>query len=122
MGLYYENVNANKWDFLNEVKEIGDVYSFFYFDGMEIGDKLIINIEKAKDKPNGIYAFGTIISNPRVEENAESHFCGKKSVDVRIEKLSKDKPILNFHYFKNIGKARKVSEELTEKIMDSLGF
>lgn len=122
MGLYYENVNANKWDFLNEIKEVGDVYSFFYFDGMEIGDKLILHIEKVKDKPNGIYVLGTIISNLRIETNPKSHCYGRKVIDVRIDKFSKDKPLLDFEYTKNIRKARKVSEELTKKIMDSLGF
>lgn len=69
---------------------------------MEIGDKVIPHISKSEhNEINGIYAWGTIISKPRIEKNIENYCYGKKTVDVKIEQFSYGKPLLDFEKYKN---------------------
>ena len=97
MRLFYEVVNVENWDFFKKIKSVGDVDNFFYVNGMNIGDKVIIHVARSENNNiNGVYAWGTIIGNPKIEKNKENYCYGKKAVDVRIEKFSHDKPLLNF--------------------------
>ena len=127
MRLFYEVVNVENWDFFKKIKSVGDVDNFFYVNGMNIGDKVIIHVARSENNNiNGVYAWGTIIGNPKIEKNKENYCYSKKAVDVRIEKFSHDKPLLNFEeckkYINNFRSTHEISEESAEKIISLLGI
>ena len=96
MNYFFEPVNVNQWNIFNEVKEIGHIETFLATKQMAKKDKMILYVGKQnKDIANGVYAIGTIVSEPYVLRNSPKEYCNNKlSVDVRIDRISYDIPFI----------------------------
>lgn len=95
--LYYISVNIENWDYFKNVDKVGYVNNFFYVNGMNKGDKAIFHISKNENKGvHGVYAWGTIVGDPKVVTDEGNYCKGRKAIDIRFDRISKDKPLMAF--------------------------
>lgn len=96
MRFYIEPVNLKQWNMFNNVKGPGHVEHFLATRDMELGDIVILHVGKQDPAhESGVYAYGTVIYGPYILENSPSEYCNlKRTVDVRIDRIDYDKPII----------------------------
>lgn len=123
--LYYISVNIDNWDYFDKVDKVGYVNNFFYVNGMKKGDKAIFHISKNEEKGvHGVYAWGTIVGEPKVVDDKNNYCYGKKAIDIRFDKFSKDKPLMTFdelsEYVNNFFGNKIISQEYQYEIVKKL--
>lgn len=95
-GIYFEPVNINQWNMFEKVAGAGHVEPFLATNSMKIGDLVLLHVgSQSANYESGIYAYGTVISEPYILENSPSDYCNNKNtVDVRIDYISYSNPII----------------------------
>ena len=80
-----------------------------------------------KNYQSGVYAYGTVVYGPYILEDSPTEYCnGKRTVDVRIDKISNDMPMITHEQCKRYtGQYRSVHrifESFDEAIKRDLGI
>lgn len=96
MRVYLEPVNLRQWNLFENVKGSGHVEPFLATRDMQLGDIVMLHVGKQNPAhESGIYAYGTVIYGPYILENRPSEYCNNKlTVDVRIDRIEYEKPII----------------------------
>ena len=97
MNVFFEPIDLNQWNLFEEVSCKGHVEPFLATKKMSCGDLLLLHIGMQNpDYESGVYAYGTIVKDPYVLEGRPLDYCnGKLSVDVRIDDIRYDAPIID---------------------------
>lgn len=121
---YYEPVNLNNWNMFEEVRSIGHIESFVATKSMKIGDLVLLYVGKQNKKyESGVYAIGTIVTEPYIKKNSPNEYCNNKiTVDIRIDKINHSEPYLTYNeckkfinQFRSVHKINKNNYSLIEK-------
>lgn len=101
---YFEPVNLKQWNIFKNVKKIGHIEPFIATKSMKIGDIMVFYVGgQDKSVGSGIYAVGVIISMPYILRNSPQDYCNNKNtVNVKITRISYDKPIIDKYMSKKI--------------------
>lgn len=123
--LYYITVKLDNWDYFKEVDKEGYINNFFFVNGMNKGDKAIFHISKdAARGVHGVYAWGTIVGDPEIVTDKSNYCYGKKAIDIRFDKISKDIPLITHEdctrYINIFMNNHKVSDKAQYEIVDLL--
>lgn len=99
MKIYFEPVNVNQWNLFEKVGGVGHIEPFLATKSMKMGDCVLLHVgAQNKQYESGIYAYGTIVREPYILENSPEDYCnGKNTVDVRIDCINFDEPIISHH-------------------------
>lgn len=117
MNYYFEPVNLKQWNMFEKVKSAGHVETFLATKIMSLGDKMLLYVGKQVPHVGpGIYAVGEIISAPYILRNSPTDYCNNKtSVDVRIDSIQYENPIvpgeLCKKIFRQFRSVHKISDE-----------
>lgn len=126
MNMFYEPINLKQWNMFDKVKKIGHIEPFLATKAMRIGDIVFLHVGKQDKKfESGIYAYGVIVKGPYILEDSPKDYCNnKKTVDVKIEKISYSKPYMThdickkyIHQFRTVHKIEQEFYEEFEKII-----
>lgn len=104
MNCFFEPINVNHWNMFDKVKHVGHIETFLATRDMHVGDTMVLHVGKQIKKiQSGIYAVGTIISEPYILKNHPDDYCNDKdSVDVKIFRINYNEPIVNEEECKRI--------------------
>lgn len=96
MNHYFEPVNLLQWNMFQKVQAPGHIETFLATKSMALGDILTLYVGKQDPRVEaGIYALGEIIRGPYLLEDSPDDYCNNKnSVDVRIDRIQYEKPIV----------------------------
>lgn len=128
MAIYIEPVNLRQWNLFDNVEGPGHVEHFLATRDMQIGDIVILHVGlQSKDYQSGVYAYGTVVYGPYILENSPAEYCNnKRTVDVRIDKITYDKPMITHEQCKKYtGQYRsvhRICESFDEAIKRDLGI
>ena len=116
MNYFFEPVNINQWNIFNKVKRIGHIETFLATKKMQKNDKMILYVGKQnKDVSSGVYAIGTIVSEPYILRNSPEDYCNNKlSVDARIDSISYNVPFIDGEQCNQIFKQFRTVHEIKE--------
>jgi len=117
MKYFLEPINLSEWFIFNEVCNFHFQESFLATKEMEIGDMLFLYVtNEDKEIPSGIYGNGIIISQPCL-------IYGERRVDVIINYIRFDNPILNFDvcikYIKQFRSVHRIDDEIVNELLNT---
>ncbi len=97
MNIFFEPVNVNQWNIFEKVKMPDHIEPFLATKSMSYGDLVLFHVgSQNKRYDSGIYAYGTIIREPYILKNSPEDYCNNKNtVDVRIERMVQETPIIS---------------------------
>lgn len=98
MKYFYIPINLEKWNLFVEIKNIGQIDSFPATKRMKLNDKVIFYVGKNGSPSHiesGVYAWGEIVKEPYMCKEDDDYNYHKLWVDVRVEYISYEKPIIN---------------------------
>lgn len=121
MNYFFEPVNLKQWDMFQKVKDINHVETFLATKEMKMGDIVLLHVGKQERKrESGVYAWGTIIKAPYILKNCPTDYCNNKNaVDVKIEYISWDAPIIKTSkdkIFQQYRTVHRLSDSTVEKL------
>lgn len=123
MNLYFVPVDIRHWNMFEAVQKSGHVESFIATKTMTSGDLVVLHVgQQDKKIASGIYACGTVITEPYVKENAPGERCNNRlTVDVRIDSISFSKPYISHEacrkYIKQFRTAHRIDSAWHDEIM-----
>ena len=117
MNIYFFPVNLNYWPMFDKVKMVGHIEPFPSNKNMKKGDFAVLYVgEQLKSVASGVYAWGTIVSDPYILRNAPKDLSNNKSVvDVMINYISYTTPIINKTQASSIFKQRQSRHQLNDE-------
>lgn len=117
INYYFEPVNLMKWNMFDVVKSIGHIEPFLAVKGMQLDDLVFLYVgQQDKSKESGVYAYGKVIRGPYILKNSPKDYCnGKNTVDVKIEYIRYNTPLLNHEQSKKIFTQFRTVHKLNDK-------
>ena len=117
--IFYQPVNTLQWNIFEEVKGIGHIEAFLATQDMQLGDLMVFHVgAQNKSYVSGIYAYGTIVKAPYIRQNHPEDYCNNKnSVDVRIDKIVYDTPMISHEEAK-----RFIRQFRSPHLIDSMNY
>ena len=108
--------NNDKWNFFENVKEVGHIEPWKCTKSVKLGDEFYIHLGGNSVDEKGIIASGVIVSNSYIDEEEDGLM-----VDIQINKVF-DKPIVKFKQgmYQVQGSCGKVREEVVEIIEEAI--
>ena len=128
MRIYLEPVNLRQWNLFDNVKGSGHVECFLATRDMQLGDIVILHVGKQDPAhESGVYAYGTVIYGQNILENRPAEYCNNKlTVDVRIDRIVYDTPIITHEQCKRYtGQYRNVhaiADSFNDNLKVTLGI
>ena len=122
MTFYIEPVNPRQWSLFDNVKGPGHVECFLATRNMQLGDIVMLHVGKQDPAhESGIYAYGTVIYGPYILINRPTEYCNNKlTVDVRIDRIEYDKPIITHEQCKRYTGQYRSVHAIADSFNDNL--
>lgn len=123
MNLYFIPVDIRHWNMFEVVRTPGHIESFIATKAMTSGDLVVLHVgQQDKTVKSGIYAYGTVISEPYIKNDAPGERCNNRlTVDVRIDAISFTKPYISHDacqkYIKQFRTAHRIDSAWHDEIM-----
>ncbi|NLK23287.1 MAG: EVE domain-containing protein [Clostridiales bacterium] len=97
MQYYFEPVNLKQWNMFEKVKNVGHIEPFLAVKSMKIGDIVLLHVGKQDNNvESGVYAYGEVVKEPYILKDKPEDYCNNKNtVDVKIQYINYNEPILN---------------------------
>ena len=127
MKVFFEPVNLNVWNMLENIKTIPYTETFFSTKEMNLDDLVILYVgSQKKNVAAGVYAFGVVASLPYVAMNPDDYCYKKLVVDIKIKQISYDKPIISKDeckmFIKQYYSVHKIADDVLNEIDCYLDF
>jgi predicted HNH restriction endonuclease len=122
MNYYFESVNLNHWNLFSSVT-VGGIETFVGMANMHVGDQVVFYVgSQKKGIVSGVYAIGTIISEPYIyTEDPKAHCFNRNSVDICFDRVSKSDPIIRkeqcLQIFKQLQSVHKIADSEKESLI-----
>ena len=122
MTFYIEPVNLRQWNLFDKVEGTGHIECFLATRDMQLGDIVMLHVGKQDSAhESGIYAYGTVIYGPYILENRPSEYCNNKlTVDVRIDRIEYDRPIITHEQCKRYTGQYRSVHAIADSFNDNL--
>lgn len=123
MNLYFIPVDICHWNMFEAVQAPGHIESFIATKAMTRGDFVVLYVgQQDKKIASGIYAYGTIITEPYIKNNAPSERCNNRlAVDVRIDSITYNAPYISHEacrkYINQFRTAHRIDSAWRNEIM-----
>lgn len=128
MKYYFESINLKRWNMFERVEKPGHEETFIATQSMRQGDVAVLYVGKQDPTVcSGIYALGSIVREPYLYLNHPEDVCNNKIVvDIRITRISYDKPIVDEddckRIFRQVRSVHVIPDDKAELLAELLGY